>query len=116
MGKTLVETIAEAMLDKKGRDVVSLDLRKIGTAISDHFVVCNADSTTNVSSISDHIEEHVYETLGLKVLRSQGRENGFWVILDYGEVVVHVFLTQYRSFYRLEDLWADADRKEYRDE
>lgn len=116
MSKTLVETIAEAMLDKKGQDIISLDLRKIGTAISDHFVVCNADSTTNVAAIADNIEEHVIETLGRKVVRSQGRENGFWVILDYGEVVVHIFLTQYRSFYRLEDLWADADRKEYRDE
>ncbi len=111
----IIKTIAEAMLDKKGQDVVALDLRKIGTAISDYFVVCNADSTTNVMAIADNIEDKVAEVCKRKVVRSQGKENAFWVILDYGDVVVHVFQTVYRSFYRLEDLWADADRKVYQD-
>jgi len=108
--------IAEAMLDKKAKDVVSLDLREIGTAITDHFVICNADSTTAVSAISDNIIDKMRERLSRKPLRTQGLENGFWVILDYGEVVVHVFLTEYRAFYRLEDLWADAKKKTYTEE
>ena len=75
---TEIDIIAEAMLEKKAKNVCALDLKKIGTAITD--------------------------------------ENGFWVILDYLNVVVHIFQTEYRNFYRLEDLWADADRKDYKDE
>lgn len=104
------------MLEKKGQQVVSLDLSSIGTAISDYFVVCNADSTTAVAAIADNIIVKMEEKCGRKVLRMQGLENDFWIILDYGDIVVHVFLTQYREFYRLEDLWADAERVEYTDE
>lgn len=110
-----IDTIAGAMLEKKGREVCALDLRTVGTAISDYFVICHADSTTNVTAISDHIEECMLRECGRKVLRMQGRENAFWIILDYGDIVVHVFQTEYRHFYRLEDLWADAPRKAYED-
>ncbi len=110
-----LKVIADAMLEKKGQDVVSLDLRSIGTAISDHFIVCNADSTPAVVAIADNIEERMIEKCRRKVTRTQGKENAFWVILDYGDIVVHVFQTPYRSFYRLEDLWADAERTVYED-
>ena len=116
MENKILEVITDAMLEKKGKNVVSLDLRPIGTAISDYFVVCNADSTTAVAAIADNILGRMQEKLGKKVLRMQGLENDFWIILDYGDVVVHVFLTEYREFYRLEDLWADSPRKEYTDE
>ncbi len=108
-----VKVIADAMLEKKGREVLSLNLKKIGTAISDYFVVCNADSTTNVLAIADNVEDRMIESCKRKVIRSQGRENALWVILDYGDIVVHVFQTAYRSFYRLEDLWADAVRTDW---
>ena len=104
------------MLEKKGKRVVSLDLRSVGTAITDHFVVCNADSTTAVAAITDNVIVKMQEKCGRKVLRMQGLENDFWIILDYGDIVVHIFLTEYREFYRLEDLWADAKKKEYEDE
>ena len=110
-----LKVIADAMLEKKGQEVVSLDLRSIGTAISDHFIVCNADSTPAVVAIADNIEERMLEKCRRKVVRTQGKENAFWVIMDYGEIVVHIFQTPYRSFYRLEDLWADADRTVYED-
>ena len=116
MENKILEVITDAMLEKKGKNVVSIDLRPIGTAISDYFVVCNADSTTAVAAIADNILGRMQEKLGKKVLRMQGLENDFWIILDYGDVVVHVFLTEYRAFYRLEDLWADSPRKEYTDE
>ena len=116
MDNNEIKVIADAMLEKKGADVVSLDLRNIGTAISDWFIVCNADSTTNVDAIADNVEEMMSEKCGRKVLRSQGRENSLWIILDYGDIVVHIFQTQYRQFYRLEDLWADAGRCEFSDE
>ena len=110
-----LKVIADAMLEKKGQDVVSLDLRSIGTAISDHFIVCNADSTPAVVAIADNIEERMLEKCRRKVVRTQGKENAFWVIMDYGDIVVHIFQTAYRTFYRLEDLWADAERTVYED-
>ncbi len=116
MEKNVLKVITDAMLEKKGQQVVSLNLSSIGTAISDYFVVCNADSTTAVAAIADNIIVRMEEKCGRKVLRMQGLENDFWIILDYGDIVVHVFLTQYREFYRLEDLWADAERVEYTDE
>ncbi|MBQ0096254.1 MAG: ribosome silencing factor [Bacteroidales bacterium] len=115
MVKKEIKVIADAMLEKKGQDVLSLDLRPIGTAISDYFVVCNAASTTQVRAIADNVEDRMIEKLKMKPARKQGTENGFWVILDYGIAVVHIFQTEYRSFYRLEDLWADAKRKEFKD-
>lgn len=113
MKDTDLKIIADAMLEKKGQNVISLDLKNIGTAISDYFIVCNADSTTNVNAIADNVEDRMVEKARRKVLRSQGKENSIWVILDYGDIVVHVFQTQYREFYRLEDLWADAEKTEY---
>lgn len=110
-----VEVIAKAMLDKKAQDVISLDLRSIGTAIADHFVICNADSSTQVVAIADSVEEAVEKECGRRVVRQQGRENAFWIILDYTDIVVHVFKTDQRQFYRLEDLWADASIKRYED-
>ena len=115
MNSTELKVIADAMLEKKAQDVVSLDLRSIGTAISDHFIVCNADSTPAVVAIADNIEDRMIEKCKRKVARTQGKENAFWVILDYGDIVVHIFQTAYRSFYRLEDLWADAERTVYED-
>lgn len=110
-----IKVIADAMLEKKAQEVVSLDLRPIGTAISDYFIVCNADSAPAVVAIADNIEDRMIEKCRRKVARTQGKENAFWVILDYGDIVVHVFQTAYRSFYRLEDLWADAERTVFED-
>jgi ribosome-associated protein len=115
MNNSELKVIADAMLEKKAQNVVSLDLRSIGTAISDHFIVCNADSTPAVVAIADNIEDRMIEKLRRKVVRTQGKENAFWVILDYGDIVVHVFQTPYRAFYRLEDLWADAEKTVYED-
>ena len=113
MSLSPVQVIADAILDKKAKGVISLDLRPIGSAIADHFVICNADSTTAVAAIADNVIVKMQERLDRKVVRMQGLENDFWIILDFGDVVVHIFLTEYREFYRLEDLWADAPRKEY---
>lgn len=110
-----IEVIVDAILEKKGQNVISLDLRKEGSGICDFFVICNADSTTNVSAIADNIEDQMIVRLNKKVLRSQGKENRFWIIQDYGDIVVHVFQTEYRNFYRLEDLWSDCEKKTYED-
>ena len=108
--------IADAMLDKKAKHVCSLNLKSIGTAICDYFVVCNADSRPQIIAIADNIEEMMHKNCNRKVIRSQGKENAFWVIMDYGDIVIHIFQTEYRQFYRLEDLWADAEITNYQDE
>ena len=108
-----LRVIADAIIDKKGENVVSLDLRKIDGAITEFFVVCSGSNTTQVGAIADNVEEKMKEE-GHKLLRSQGEGNNFWIIQDYGNIVVHIFLQEYRDFYRLEDLWADVPRKEYK--
>ncbi|MBO5875212.1 MAG: ribosome silencing factor [Alistipes sp.] len=109
----LIETIVEAIDDKKGKDIVSLDLSEFDGAICSHFVVCNADSTTQVCAIADSIEEKLQLELGEKAWRIEGQQTGLWVAMDYVDVVVHIFLTELREFYRLEELWADAPMTKY---
>ncbi len=109
----LIETIVGAIQDKKGKDIVSLDLSGFDGAICSHFVVCNADSTMQVVEIADGVEEAVEEKLGEKVWRVEGKQTGLWVAMDYMDVVVHIFTTELRSFYKLEELWADAPLKRY---
>jgi len=110
-----LKCIADAILDKKGSYVCSLNLSSIGTAICDYFVICNADSRPQVMAIADNIEEMMIKKCKRKVLRMQGKENAFWIILDYANIVVHVFQTEYRQFYRIEDLWADAEKTIYQE-
>lgn len=109
----LIETIVGAIQNKKGKDIVSLDLSGFDGAICSHFVVCNADSTTQVAAIADGIEETVQQKLGQNVWRVEGKQTGLWVAMDYLDVVVHIFTTELRSFYKLEELWADAPMKRY---
>ncbi len=111
--KQLIDTIVAAIEDKKGKDIVSLDLSGIDGAICAHFVVCNADSTTQVAAIADGIDEKVLETLGEKVWRIEGQQNSVWIAMDYVEVVVHIFQTELRGFYKLEELWSDAPMTRY---
>ena len=106
--------IADAMIDKKAENVVSLDLRGIGGAITDFFMVCDGSNTTQVGAIADNIAQKMKEE-GYTLYRSQGEGNNFWIIQDYGNIVVHIFLKEYRDFYRLEELWADVPRKEYKE-
>ena len=108
-----IEVIASAMLDKKAQRVCAMDLRKPGASICDYFIICNADSTTQVVAITDWVEEMMCSHCHRKPRRSQGKENAFWVIIDYGDIVVHIFQTDYRAFYRLEELWADAEMKHF---
>ncbi|MFA5642059.1 MAG: ribosome silencing factor [Bacteroidales bacterium] len=113
--KKEIKCIVDAMQDKKASFVCSLNLTSTGTAICDHFVICNADSTSQVVAIADNVEEMMIQNCDRKVIRKQGKENGFWIILDYSNIVVHIFQTEYRQFYRLEDLWADAEKTTYQD-
>jgi ribosome-associated protein len=102
--------IIDAIIEKKGSDLISLELGKLPNAICQHFIICHAESNIQVSAIAQNIEDKTIEILGEKVWQKGGYENGIWVVLDYFDVVVHIFQTEWRKFYKLEELWADAKR------
>jgi len=112
----LVKCIVDAILDKKGKEVTSLEIGKLPNAVCDYFIICHADSTTQVHAIAENIELKVSENLSEKVWRTAGYDNSIWVVLDFVNVVVHIFQTEWRSFYKIEELWADAELKHYTDE
>jgi ribosome-associated protein len=112
----LLEVIIESIKEKKGKDIVSIDLREIHNSIFDFFIVCHGTSTTHVAAISDNVEIKPKELLGVKPAHVEGTQNAQWVLIDYSGIVVHVFLDEQRTFYRLEDLWADGKTKIYKDE
>jgi len=104
----LLESIVKGIFEKKGQNVLKIDLRKLESRITDYFIICHAASTTQVSSLCDSVEDTVRKEAGEKPLHLEGLDNSFWVLLDYGNVIVHIFLEEYRKFYSLESLWADA--------
>lgn len=106
----IVAATIEAMEAIKGKEIVTLDLRETGTAVTDYFVICHANSKIQVDAIADKVEELVREKAKQKPYHVEGRENTEWILIDFVDVVVHVFLESKRSFYKLEELWADAER------
>ena len=104
----LLSSIEKGIFEKKGENVVKIDLRKLESRIADYFIICSAPSKTQVDSISFSVEETVRKEAGEKAIRVEGLENCFWVLIDYGNIVVHIFQDEYRQFYSLESLWADA--------
>ncbi len=100
--------------EKKGNDIVRLDLRNINSSVSDYFVICHADSTTQVKAIANSVEEEIFKATQQDPWRKEGLEYGEWILLDYVDVVVHIFRTDKREFYGVEDLWGDAEIKFYK--
>jgi ribosome-associated protein len=105
----LTEAIINGIRDKKGKNIVSLNLTDIKNSICDYFIICHGTSRTHVEAIADSIEDTVRKTLMEKPWHREGRENAEWILLDYIDVVAHVFQEKPREFYQLENLWADAD-------
>jgi ribosome-associated protein len=103
---------ADAIFSKKGMDIVLLDVEGL-FVLSDVFVIATGTSNTHVQSLSDFVVERMQEELGLKPLRSEGRSEAEWVLLDFGDVIVHIFQAAAREFYGLERLWADAEKIEW---
>jgi ribosome-associated protein len=104
----LLKSVVKGIYEKKGHDVLKIDLRNLENRIADYFVICHGTSVTQVDSICDSVEYTVRKMAGEKPSHLEGLDNCFWVLLDYGNVVVHIFLEKYRNFYSLESLWADA--------
>lgn len=107
--ETLKKTIIEAIDDKKGEEIVSIDLRKINSPVADMFIICHANSERQVEAIADNIEEKVFKSLREKPSAKEGFENKEWILLDYFDIVVHVFKSEKREFFSLEDLWSDGE-------
>ena len=106
--EVLLGSVIKGIFEKKGLNIVKIDLRKLENRIADYFIICHASSGTQASAICDSVDDTVRKEAGEKPLHIEGLDNCFWVLLDYGNVIVHVFLEEYRNFYSLESLWADA--------
>ncbi len=111
----VLKCIIEIMQDKKASEIVHLNLMKIQGAVTDHFVISHANSKTQVDAIASHIMEDLHKNIGVKPYHFEGFENSEWILIDYVDIVVHVFLNSARTFYQLEELWADAEIVRYDD-
>ena len=103
-----IEEIIEAITDRKGKKISLLDLKQIESAPATSFIICQGNSTSQVSSIADSIRERLQKNLHVKPYNYDGYKNSQWIVIDYGDTMVHVFLPEYRNFYNLEELWSDA--------
>jgi ribosome-associated protein len=109
----LADVIVFGMQEKKGNEIVRLDLKPIKGAVTDYFVICHADSAAQVSAIAKSVEAEVYKTFKQHPWRVEGLDQGEWVLLDFVDVVVHIFRTEKRKHYGIEDLWGDAEAAYY---
>ncbi len=104
----LLSVVIDSILDKKGERVVSMNLTNLNDAMTDYFVICEANSPTQVRAIAEHVEEKAKETLQMRISHIEGMDTAEWVLVDYFDVMVHIFLHEKRDLFALEDLWADA--------
>jgi ribosome-associated protein len=111
----LLDKIIKGIQDKKGRELVTLKISEIENSICDYFVICHGTSNTHVDAIADSIERNVKEELNARPYSKEGMENLTWVLMDYASVIIHIFQKEYRDFYNLEDLWADAPMEKFQD-
>ncbi|MBK9291242.1 MAG: ribosome silencing factor [Bacteroidetes bacterium] len=109
----LLSTVVAALQDKKGKDIVSLDLRTTHSSLTDYFVICHGTSKTQVDALAGEVIDKALTVAGAKPYNKEGFENSEWILIDFVDVVVHIFLEQTRKFYQLEQLWADAARTEH---
>lgn len=109
----LNQLIVEGIRDKKGKNIIQLDLRKLGDAPADFFIICEGDSNTHVKAISDSIYKKVKDEMNAMPSHTEGSSNAKWVLMDYFNTVVHVFYPETRQFYELENLWSDAETTEF---
>lgn len=108
----ILKAIIHAIQEKKGEHLVMLDLRRIPEAVADFFVICDATSSVQVKAIADSVEDHIKKSLGEAPYRHEGMQAAHWVLIDYVNVVVHVMLPETRKFYKLEEMWSDAESEE----
>jgi ribosome-associated protein len=108
------EVAIHGIQEKKGNDIVRLDLRNINSSVTDYFVICHADSSTQVRAIANSVEDEIFKATNQEPWRKEGLEYAEWILLDYINIVVHVFRTDKREYYGVEELWGDAEIKNYK--
>ena len=106
---SLLDAIVQGMQDKKAKNITILNLSKLENRVADYFVICDADSTTHVSAIADSVEESTMKKTNEKPYHSEGYQNSEWILIDYVNIVAHVFMRETREFYNIEGLWADGE-------
>lgn len=111
----IFKSIIHAIQQKKGENIVSLDLRKIPEAVSDFFIICEASNNTQLKAIADFVEEDVKVKCGEAAYKHEGRQAQQWILIDYVNVVVHIMMPDPRKFYQLEEMWSDAPLTEHND-
>lgn len=109
----IFKSIINAIQEKKGEQIISLDLRKIPEAVADFFIICQASNTTQLRAIADFIETDVKEKCLENPYKHEGRQGQQWILIDYVNIVVHVMLPEPRKFYQLEEMWSDAPVMEH---
>lgn len=113
--ESITSVIIDAIQDRKGKKIIEINMSELDTAPAREFIVCQGNSTSQVSAIADNIREELRIKLNIKPYNYDGYRNSQWIVLDYGDIFVHVFLPEFREFYNLEDLWSDAKITEIED-
>lgn len=111
----IIKTIINAIHEKKGENVISLDLRKIPEAVADFFIICEANNPSLLKAIADEVEHEVKERCEESAYKHEGRQAQQWILIDYVNVVVHIMLPEPRKFYQLEEMWSDAVSTEHKE-
>lgn len=111
----IIKTIIAAIQEKKGENIISLDLRKINEAVTDFFIICEASNHPQIKAIADNVEYMVKEKCDENPYRHEGYQTLQWVLVDYVNVVVHIMLTETRKFYKLEEMWSDAAASDHKE-
>ncbi|MBN2637780.1 MAG: ribosome silencing factor [Bacteroidales bacterium] len=114
--KSIKSQVVAAMQEKKGKDIISLDFGKIPDAVTKYFVICHVSSRTQARAIFDYVVEKVKLNSEISPYHREGYENSEWLLIDYVDVVAHVFIEETRHFYNLEGLWADTKKESYESE
>lgn len=112
----ILPLIMEGIRERKGRKITTVDMSDIDTAAARRFVICEGTSTQHVAAVADSVREYLLENAGIKPYNYDGYGNSQWIVIDYGDTLVHVFLPETRHLYDLEDLWSDAVITDYPDE
>ena len=112
--KKLLNLIVKSIQEMKGIEIISLDLRKIETSICKYFIICTGNSNTHVNAISLGIKKHIRKELKEKPLHTEGSNAGEWILIDYSDIIVHIFQEKIRRFYNIEEFWGDANFINYK--
>ena len=110
--RQLVDNVIEGIQEKKGSNIMILDLTDIENSITNFFIICDGDSNTHVEAIAESVEDYVFDKTKEKPYHVEGKKVAQWILIDYLDVIVHVFQRSSRSFYNLETLWSDAKKRE----